>query len=110
MIHQPLLLTGGLLELLGSVGILVAGWIANQYVIPFLKVGRRHRYAQLIATLADEITDDLRERYSEKEWLSHLDEAIDRLAEVLGIDNEVARRAVRAAVARKKARTAPISR
>ncbi len=92
----------GLTGLFGSVAALVVGWLANRYIIPFLQVGRRHKMAELIAQLADELTDELRETYPDKEWLDHLDEAIDRLIEILGIDSEVAARAVRAAVARKR--------
>lgn len=91
-----------LLELVGSVAVIVAGWIANKYVVPFLHVGRRQRYAELIATLADEITDELQELYPDRGWLEHLDEAVDKLISILGIDPEIARRAVRAAAARKR--------
>ena len=92
---------GGVLELVGGLATLAAGWFANRYVIPFLQVGRRSRYAQLIATLADEVTDELRENYPDREWFDHLDEAVDRLISILDISGEVARRAVRAAAARK---------
>jgi len=91
----------GFAGLLGSVAALVLGWAANRYVIPFLQVGRRQKLATLIVTLADEITDELRQTYPEREWLDHLDEAIDRLIEILGIDGEIAARAIKASVARK---------
>lgn len=89
-------------ELVGSAAVLVAGWLANKYIIPFLQIGKRHRYAQLIATLADDITDDLRDRYADSEWLNHLDEAVDTLIDILGIDDDIADRAIRAAAARKR--------
>ena len=91
-----------LLELVGSVAVIVAGWIANKYVVPFLHVGRRQRYAELIATLADEITDELMGLYPDTAWLEHLDEAVDKLISILGIDSDIARRAIRAAAARKR--------
>ena len=87
--------------LLGSIGLLVAGQIANKYVIPFLKVGKRKSYAGYIAAMADELTDDLRQKYPDKEWLKHLDEAIDLLTELCEISPEVASRAINASVARK---------
>jgi hypothetical protein len=95
---------GGIIELLGAVAALAVGWVANRYVIPFLQVGRRRQYATLIATLADELTDDLRETYPDRAWLDHLDEAVDRLIDILGISGEVARRAIRAAASRKRSR------
>ncbi len=96
----------GLTGLLGSVAALIFGWAANRYIIPFLQVGRRQKLAALIGQLADEITDELRATYPDSEWLNHLDEAIDRLIEILGIDSEIAARAIKAAAARK-AQAAP---
>ncbi len=86
---------------LGSLLATVATWAATRYVIPWLHIGKRQRHAELIATLADEITDDLRLRYPDKQWLGRLDEAVDTLAALLGIDTTIARRAVQAAAARK---------
>ena len=88
-------------SILGSVAMLLAGWAANRYVIPFLKVGKKQQYAQFIATIADEVTDDLRNRYPDKKWLEYLDEAVDRLIAICGVSPEIARRAISAAAARK---------
>ena len=92
---------GTWVSLLGSVAMLLAGWAANKYVIPFLKVGKRQQYAQFIATIADEVTDDLRNKYPDKKWLEYLDEAVDRLIAICGVSPEIARRAISAAAARK---------
>lgn len=92
---------GGWLGVLGSVGLMLAGFLAKQYVIPFLSVGHRQKYAEYIAAIADEVTDELRARYPDKEWLTHLDEAVETLAEICGVSREVALRAVRASAARK---------
>ena len=73
------------LGLLGSAGILVLGHVANKYVIPFLKIGKRNQYAQYIATIADEITDDLKNKHPQKEWLKHLDSAVDMLITICNI-------------------------
>jgi hypothetical protein len=93
--------TGSWLTVLGSVGLLLAGHLARKYIIPFLQIGKRQRYAQFIAAIADEVTDDLRNRYPQRAWLKHLDEAIDALVAICGVSSEIARRAVNAAVARK---------
>jgi len=96
--------TGSWLGLLGSVGLLLAGHIAKKYVIPFLKIGKRQHYAQYIAIIADEITDDLINKYPQKSWLKHLDEAVDTLITICGIGTDIARRAINASVTRKTAR------
>jgi hypothetical protein len=89
------------LGLLSSVALLIATYIAKRYVIPFLQIGKREKYALFIAAIADEMTDDLRHKYPDKEWLAHLDEAVDRLIEICGVSQEIAERAVSAASARK---------
>ena len=91
---------GSLLSVLGSIALILAGHIATRYVVPFLKIGKRQRYAELIAQLADEFTDELRNNH-DKSWAKHLDEAVDKLIILLGISPEIARRAVKAAAARK---------
>jgi len=93
--------TSSWLGLLGSIGLTLAAYLANRYVIPFLKVGKRQKYAEFIAIIADELTDELRAKYPERQWLQHLDEVVDRLAEICGVSKEIALRAVRAAAARK---------
>lgn len=89
------------LGVLGSLAVLLAGHIATKYVIPFLSVGKRQRYAELIAMLADEITDELQSKYA-KDWTNYLDQAVDKLIMILGIEPEIARRAINAAAARKQ--------
>ncbi len=97
LLSQPLSWLG----VLGSVGLLLAGHVAKKYIIPFLSAGSRQQYARYIAMIADEVTDDLKRKYPEKEWLRHLDEAIDTLISICEISPEVARRAINASVARK---------
>ncbi len=87
--------------IVASLVLMMLGALTKAYLVPFLKAGKRERYARYIAIIADELTDDLRARYPEKEWLRHLDEAIDRIIDICGISTEVAQRAVRAAAARK---------
>ena len=86
---------------LGSTALLFAGYVTKRYVLPFLKVGKRQKYAQFIAAIADEVTDDLIRKYPGKKWLEYLDEAIDQLIAICEVPPQVARRAVNAAVARK---------
>jgi hypothetical protein len=90
-----------MLETLLTNGLLVAH-LSRKYLIPFLVIGKRRKYAKWIAGIADEVTDDLRMRYPENEWLEHLDEAVDKVIEVCDISREIGRRVTQAAVSRKK--------
>lgn len=93
--------SNSLLGLLGTIGLGLVSILAQKYVVPFLETGRNRHYAEYIAQLADDITDDLRARYPEKGWTQHLDEAVDQLISITGVDHTVARRVVNAAAARK---------
>ena len=90
------------LGILGSVGLVLVSHVARKYVIPFLAAGKRQRYAEFIAMIADDLTDELRKKYPDKQWLQHLDEAVDLLISVCDVGQEVARRAINAAAARKQ--------
>ncbi len=92
---------GSWLSVIGSVGLILVGHLAKKYVIPYLSAGKRHQYAKYIAMIADDVTDDLKRRYPEKEWLKHLDEAVDSLISICEIAPDVARRAINASVSRK---------
>ena len=95
--------TGGWMGALGSLAVIMLTHVSNKYVIPFLKVGQRQKYARYIAQIADEITDDLKLKYPDRKWVGHLDEAVDSLIKICGIDQEVAQRAVNAALKRNEA-------
>ncbi len=92
---------GSILGGVGSAVVAVAGWIGAKYLAPFLKIGKRKQYAQWIAVIADEITDELVQKYPDKKWLERLNEAVDKLAEICGINKDVSGRAVNAALGRK---------
>lgn len=93
--------TPTILELLGTLGLTLAGYLAQRFVVPFLRIGKRERYAKLITTIANEVIDDLKVRYPDKTWLEHLEEAVATLAEICGVSPEIARRAINAATARQ---------
>jgi len=99
-------LTEPLLAILGGVwGILsvVVAYLAKNYLVPLLEIERNRRYAEWIARIADEVTDDLVERYPDKKWIEFLDESVDKIMDICGISDETAQRAIQAAVARKLA-------
>ena len=87
-------------SLVGTMAMLLVGNVTRKYVIPFLRVGKRQKYAQYITSIADEVTDDLKSTYPDKEWLKHLDKAVDQLVNVCQITPEIARRAINASVER----------
>jgi hypothetical protein len=89
------------LGIFGSVGLLLISYVAKKYIIPFLQVGKRQKFAQYITIIADEVIDELRSKYPERTWLAHLDEAIKILSEICDISPEIAERAVKASAARK---------
>jgi hypothetical protein len=87
--------------LFGSVGLLLASYVAKKYIIPFLQIGKRQKFAQYITIIADEVIDELRNKYPERSWLEHLEEAIKMLSDICNVSPEIAERAVRASAARK---------
>jgi hypothetical protein len=95
---------GSIIALLGGGGAIFSAlvvWLARQYLVPYLAVEKRRRYAEYIALIADEVTDDLIRKYPESDWMKRLDEAVDKIMEICGIEDEIARRAASAAISRK---------
>lgn len=98
---SPIITADSWLGILGSVGLMLASYLAKRYVIPFLQIGKRQRYAEFIATIADDLIDDLRLKYPDRTWIAHLDELVDTLVSICGITPEIAKRALAASAARK---------
>jgi hypothetical protein len=84
-------------------------YLVRKYVMPLLKVERNRRYAEWIAKIADEVTDDLVGRYPERDWARMLDELVDGVIRICGVSPETAKRAAGAAVGRRNARGADSS-
>ncbi|RKX23228.1 MAG: hypothetical protein DRP51_00980 [Candidatus Zixiibacteriota bacterium] len=97
-------ITGNIIDLVGGLGAIImitAAWVARKYLVPFLKVESRRRYAAYIAAIADEVTDELRLKYPDKSWAVYLDEAVDKIIRICDISPEVARRAAAASISRR---------
>ena len=90
-------LAGGVWSVVG----VVAGYLAKKYLVPFLSVEKNRRYAEWIAAIADDLVAELMHKYPEKQWLTQLDKAIDRLIEICGIERPIAERAIKAAASRQ---------
>lgn len=95
--HNLIDLAGGIWTVVG----VVAAYLARKYLVPYLQVEKRRRYAGWIAAIADELIDDLQARYPDQEWLEQLDRAIEQLIDICGIDRDIAERAIRASAARR---------
>ncbi len=85
----------------GAVFLALVAWFAKKYLVPFLQLENKRRYARYIAAIADEVTDDLVRRYPDESWVKYIDEAVDKIIDICKIDAEVAQRAVSAAMSRK---------
>lgn len=92
---------GSWLGLVGTIGLSLAGYLANKFIIPFLRVGNRQKMAQYISIIADDLIDELRHKHPNRKWLEYLDEALEKLVQICEIPHEVARRAIQAAASRK---------
>lgn len=101
MIESILTNIVGLTGMVGTVLMALVGYLGKRYLVPYLLFAKRRAYAEWIAIIADEVTDDLKQRYPTNSWLGHLDDAVDKLMDLCDIDKVVARRAVNAAAGRK---------
>lgn len=70
--------------------------------MPLLSTEKSRTLAQHILLIADEVTNYFLQKYPGKDWAEWLDQAIDKIIEITGIEREVADRAIRAALERKK--------
>jgi hypothetical protein len=91
-----------LLEIITSAFLAIVAWATAKYLVPLIKTERHRRYAQWIANIADDATDDLVASHP-SDWAKYLDSAVDKIVEVCGLqDASVAKRAVNAAIVRKR--------
>ena len=86
---------------LGVLLLLLLGWAVKKYLIPYLNTEQRKKMAEYILLIADEITDELAAKYPKNELAKCLDQAVDKIIKITGVSEEVAARAVQAALARK---------
>ena len=99
ILNNILSLAGGV----GTVLMAIVIWMTKKYLVPYLNLESRRRYARFITAIADDVTDDLVRKYPDNRWMKYLDEAVDKVIDICGIDQEIAERAVSAAIARKNA-------
>jgi hypothetical protein len=88
-------------DAVGAILLLVVGWAAKKYLIPFLNTELKKKLAEYVLLIADEVTDQLVAKYPKNELLKWMDLAVDKIMEITGVSKEVATRAAQAALARK---------
>ncbi|MCJ7507320.1 MAG: hypothetical protein MUO85_01145 [candidate division Zixibacteria bacterium] len=93
---------GWLVSGMGGLVLVVLGWLIKKHLVPLLATDRARKLAQHILLIADEVTDYFLQKYPGKDWAEWLNQAIDKIMEITGIDKEIAERAIRAALERKK--------
>jgi hypothetical protein len=89
-------------QALGGILLLLLAWAVKKYLIPYLNTEQRKKMAEYILLIADEITDELSAKYPKNELAKWLDQAVDKIIKITGVSEEVAARAVQAALARKR--------
>ncbi len=97
-------IVGNIINLAGGVGAVFMAmiiWLTKKYLVPFVRVESRRRYAAYIAAIADEVTDELRQLYPNKSWTNYLDEAVDKIIDICDVKSDIAKRAASAAFSRK---------
>ena len=88
-------------QALGVLFFLLLGWAVRKYLIPYLNTEQRKKMAEYILLIADEVTDELVAKYPKNELAKWLDQAVDKIVQITGVSEEVANRAIQAALARK---------
>lgn len=88
-------------QALGVLLLVFLGWAVKKYLIPYLNTEQRKKMAEYILLIADEVTDELSAKYSKNEMAKWLDQAVDKIIKITGVSEEVAARAIQAALARK---------
>lgn len=94
-------LTHNTFQALGAILLLLLGWVAQKYLVPYLNTELKKKMAEYVLLIADEVTDQLVAKYPQNELLKWLDQAVDKIMEITGVSKEVATRAAQAAFARK---------
>lgn len=91
---------GGIIALI----LFIISWAAKKWMIPFLNTGLKKKMAEYILLMADEITDELVAKYPDKQVWLYVDQAVDKLMNIVGLkkkQKEAAKRAIEASLARK---------
>ena len=84
-----------------AIGLLMVAWGFKRYVLPLIKTEAQKKLAEYIVVIADDITDQLVAMYPANELFKFIDKAVDKIREICGISEDVAKRAIVAALGRK---------
>lgn len=81
--------------------LILIGFITSKFLVPLLKTALARSVAEHILIIADDVTDYYAAKYPTSNWAQWIDQAVDKVIEVMGVSREVAQRAVTAAIQRK---------
>ena len=94
-------ISSSLLPGIGSLLLVVVGWVAQKYLVPFLATEQKKRLAEHVLLIADEVTSSLVLKYPASGWANWIDQAVEQIMQISGVSREVAMRAATAALVRK---------
>ena len=98
MLHS---IQGWFLSGLGSLIVFLVAWLTKEYLVPYLTTEGKRKMAKYILLIADEVTDYFLLKHPELKWTEWIDQAVDKIIEITGVDREIALRAAEAALSRK---------
>lgn len=90
------------LTALGSLLMLVLSWVAGKYLPKLLDTERKKRMAEYLLKIADDLTDYFIQKYPDSKYAQWIDQAIEKLMEICGVERDVAERVLKAVIERKK--------
>ena len=94
--------SNNLLPSLGSLGLLLIGWVTQKYLVPYLSTEKKKKMAELILLIADDVTNYFLLKYPKANWAEWIDQSVEQIIQITGVDREVALRAAKAAIVRKQ--------
>lgn len=96
--EHGLAVMGGVWSVIGVVVV----WLAKKYLVGWLKVDKRKKYATYVVQIADEMIEAAMAKWPDEKWLAQVDKIIEDLADVCEISLEAAKRVVDSQVAYRR--------
>lgn len=81
--------------------LIVLGFVVVKFLVPLLKSQLSKSIASHLLIIADDVTDYYVDKYPNSKPAEWIDQAVDKIIEVMGVSRETAKRAAIAALQRK---------
>ena len=94
-------ISGAGLNAIWGLVLIIIGFAVNKFVVPLLKTKLQREIAEHLLIIADDVTDYFVAKYPASDWAQWIDQAVDKIIEVVGVSPETAKRAAIAAIQRK---------